>query len=70
MHVSSDRDPVEIKEGIVYYQLDENFPIKDAHPWMRIFLLQDCVIGSEVSECVKRPIHTSGYTGPQLELQK
>ena len=37
---------------------------------MRIYLLQDYVVGSKVSECVKRPIHTSGYTGPQSELFK
>ena len=60
MHVNSDRDPVEIKEGTMYYQLDEFFPIKEAHPWRRIYLLQDCAVGSEVSECVKRPSHTSG----------
>ena len=29
MHVSLDRDLVEIKEGTMYYQLDEFFPIKE-----------------------------------------
>ena len=70
MHVSSDRDPVEIREGTLYYQLDENFSYKGSSSMMRIYLLQDCVVGLEVSECVKRPIHTSGYTGPQSELHK
>ena len=28
MHVSLDRDPVEIKEGTLYYQLDEFFSYK------------------------------------------
>jgi len=70
MHVSSDKDPVEIKEGTVYYQLDYFFPIKEAHPWRRIYLLQDCVVGSEVSQCVKRPIHTTDSTGPQSKLCK
>ena len=70
MHVSSDRGLVEIRGGKMYYQLDGFFPIKEAHPWRRIYLLQDCVVGSEVSECVKRPIHTSGCTGPQSELRK
>jgi len=37
---------------------------------MRIYLLQDCVVGSEISECVKRPIPTSGCIGPQSELRK
>jgi len=46
------------------------FSIKEVHPWMRIYLLQDCIVGSEVSECVKRPIHTSDSTGPQSKLRK
>ena len=32
---------------------------------MRIYLLQVCVVRSEVSECVKTQIHTGGNTGPQ-----
>ena len=56
MHVSSDRDLVEIREGTMYYQLDEYFSYKGSSSMMRIYLLQDCVVGSKVSECVKRPI--------------
>ena len=70
MHVSSDRDPVEIREGIVYYQLDEYFSYKGSSSMMRIYLLQDYVVGSEVSECVKRSIHTSGCTGPNQNCTK
>ena len=70
MHVSLDRDPVEIREGTMYYQLDEYFSYKGSSSMMRIYLLQDCVVGSELSECVKRPIHTSGCTRPQSELRK
>ena len=70
MHVSSDRDPVDIKEGTMYYQLDEYFSYKGSSSMMKIYLLQDYVVGSEVSECVKRPIHTSGCTGPQSKLSK
>ena len=70
MHVSSDRDLVEIIEEIVYYQLDEYFSYKGSSSMMRIYLLQDYVVGSEVSECVKRPIHTSGCTGPQSKFCK
>ena len=70
MHVSSIRDLVEIREGTVYYQLDEYFSYKGSSSMMRIYLLQDCAVRSEVSECVKRPIHTSGCTGPQSELRK
>jgi len=35
-----------------------------------IYLLQVCAVRPEVSECVKRPIHTSGNTGPQGKLHK
>jgi len=70
MHVSLDRDPFEIRGGTMYYQLDGFFPIKETHPWRRIYLLQDCAVRSEVSEFVKRPIHTCGFTGPQGKLHK
>ena len=70
MHGSSNRDPVENREGTMYYQLDEYFSYKGSSSMMRIYLLQDCIVGSEVGECVKRPIHTSGCIGPQLELHK
>ena len=63
MHVSSIRDPVEIREGTVYYQLDEYFSYKGSSSMMMIYLLQVCVVRSEVSECVKRPIHTGGSQG-------
>jgi len=65
MHGNSDRDPVEIREGTVYYQLDEYFSSKGSSSMMRIYLLQVCAVRSEVSECVKRPIHTGGSTRPQ-----
>ena len=65
MHGSSERDLVEIREGIVYYQLDEYFSYKGSSSMMRIYFLQVCAIRSEVSECVKRSIHISGSTGPQ-----
>jgi len=32
---------------------------------MMIYLLQVCAVRLEVNECVKRPIHTGGSTGPQ-----
>ena len=70
MHVSLDRNPIVIREGIMYYLLDEYFSYKISPSMMRIYLLQDCAVGSEVSECVKRPIHTSGCTGPQSKLHK
>ena len=70
MHVSSVRDPVDIREGKVYYQLDEYFSYKGSSSMMRIYLLQDCAVRTEVSECVKWRIHTCGFTGPQEKLRK
>ncbi len=49
MYVSSDRDLVEIREGIMYYQLDEYFSYKGSSSMMRIYLLQVCVVILEVS---------------------
>jgi len=49
MHVGSIRDPVEIRCGTVYYQLDEHFSYKGSLSMMRIFLLQVCAVISEVS---------------------
>jgi len=48
MHVSLDKDPVEIREGTMYYQLDEYFSYKGSSSMMRIYLLQDCIVGSKV----------------------
>ena len=70
MHVSSDRDLVEIREGTVYYQLDEYFPYKGNSFVMQIYLLQVFAVRSEVSESVKRPIHIGGSIGPQGKLHK
>ena len=49
MHVSSDRDLVEIKEGTMYYQLDEYFSYKGSSSMMRIYLLWVCALISKVS---------------------
>ena len=49
MHVSLVRDPVEIREGTMYYQLDEYFSYKGSSSMMRIYLLQVCAVISEVS---------------------
>jgi len=65
MYGSSYIDPVEIREGTMYYQLDEYFSYLGSSSMMRIYLLQVCAVRSEVSECVKRLIHTGGSTGPQ-----
>ena len=54
----------------MYYQLDEYFSYKRSSSMMTIYLLQVCAVRSKVSECVKRPIHTGGSTGPQGKLHK
>ena len=58
-------DTIEIREGTMYYQLDEYFSYKGSSSMMRIYLLQVCAVRLEVSECVKRQIHTGGSAGPQ-----
>ena len=47
-----------------------SFPIKETHLCRRIYLLWDCAVRSKVGECVKRPIHIGGSTGPQGKLRK
>jgi len=42
----------------------------ETHPSKRNYLLQYCAVRSEVSECVKRPIHTRVSTGLQGKLRK
>ena len=49
MHGNSDRDPVEIREGTIYYQLDEYFSYKGSSSMMRIDLFQVCVVILEVN---------------------
>lgn len=48
MHASLDRDPVDIREGTMYYQLDEYISYKGSSSMMRIYLLQVCAVISEV----------------------
>ena len=69
MHVSANTDLVEIREGTMYYQLNEYFSYKGSLSTMRIYLLQVCAVRSEVSKCVKRPIHTSFSTVPKETTQ-
>ena len=64
MHVSSDKDPVEIKEGTMYYQLDEYFSYKGSSSMMRIYLLQVCVVISEVSVMCEVRITQVAVGGP------
>ena len=70
MHVSSDRDPVEIRGGTMYYQLDGFFPIKETHLCRRIHPLQDCIVTTGPSEQCEVGIHMCGSTGPQEKLHK
>ena len=65
MHVSSVRDPVEIREGIVYYHLDEYFSYKGSSSMMRIYLLQVCAVISEVSVVCEVRIAQVAVGGPR-----
>ena len=48
MQVSSDKDPVEIRKGTVYYQLDEYLSYKGSSSMIGIYL-QVCVVISEIN---------------------
>lgn len=65
MHVSSDRDPVEIREGTMYYQLYEYFSYKGSSSMMRIYLLQVCEVISEVSVVSEVRITQVAAGGPK-----
>ena len=70
MHVSSDKDPVEIKEGTVYYQLDEYFSYKGSSSMMRIYLLQVCAVILEVSVVCEVSITQVAAGGPRRNYAK
>ena len=65
MHVSSFRDPVEIRCGTVYYQLDEYFSYKGSSSMMRIYLLRVCAVISEVSVVCEVRITQVAAGGPR-----
>ena len=65
MHVSLDKDPVEIREGTMYYQLDEYFSYKGSSSMMRIYLLQVCAVISEVSVVCEVRITQVAAGGPK-----
>ena len=68
MHVSLEKDPVEIKgrDNV----LSVGGTIKETHPCRRNYLLQDCAVISEVSEQCERRIHTGGSQRTQEKLHK
>ena len=65
MHVSFFKDPIEIREGTLYYQLDEYFSYKESSSMMRIYLLQVCAVISEVSVVCEVRITQVGAGGPK-----
>ena len=65
MHVSYVRDPAVIREGTVYYQLDEYFSYKGSSSMMRIYLLQVCAVISKVSVVCEVRITQVAAGGPR-----
>ena len=63
MHVSSVRDPIEIRWR------DSVLSVARIFHCARIFL-KDCAVGSEVTVSVMRSIHTCDIIGPQSKLRK
>jgi len=64
MHVSSVRDPVEIKWRDSVLSVARIFYYEYSLHVEGILFLKDCVVGSEVTVRVMRPIHTSDIIGP------
>ena len=70
MHVSSARDPVEIKWRDNLLSVARIFYCEYSLHAEGILFRKDCAVGSEVTVSVMRPIHTCGFTGPQGKLCK
>ena len=48
----------------------ENIPLRISLACRRNSFIGDCAVTFEFDECVMKPIHTSGSTGPQEKLRK
>ena len=70
MHGSSDKDPVEIREGTMYYQLDEYFSYKGSSSMMRIYLLEVCAVISEVNVVCEVIIAQVAVGGPRRKCAR
>ena len=70
MHVSSVRDPVEIRWRDSVLSVVRIFYCEYSLHAEGIVFLKDCTVGSEVKVSVIRPIHTCDMIGPQSKLRK
>ena len=70
MHVSSDRDPVEIRWRDNLLSVSRIFLGEYSLHAEGILFLMDCAVGPEVTVSVMRPIHTCDIIGPQSKLRK
>ncbi len=70
MHVSSVRDPVEIRWRDNVLSVARIFLGEYSLHAEGILFLKDCAIGPEVTVSVMRPIHTCDIIGPQSKLHK
>ena len=70
MHVSSVRDPVEIRWRDNVLSVARIFLDEYSLHAEGIVFLKDCTFGLEVTVSVMRPIHTRDIVGPQSKLCK
>ena len=70
MHVSSDRDPVEIRWRGSVLLVARIFHCEYLLHAEGIIFLMDCAVGPGVTMSVMNPIHTCDIIGPQSKLHK
>ena len=70
MHVSSVRNPVEIRWRDGVLSVARTFLGEYSLHAEVILFLMDCTFGLKVRVSVMRPIHTCGIIGPQSKLRK
>ena len=70
MHVSSDKDPVEIRRRDNVLLVARIFHCEYSLHAKGILFLMDCVVGPEVTVGMMWPIHTCYDIGPQSKLCK
>ena len=70
MHVSSVKDPVEIRWRDSVLPVSRIFLGEYSLDAKEILFLMDCAVGPEVTVSVMRPIHTCDIIGPQSKLCK
>ena len=70
MHVSSVRDPIEIRWRDNVLSVARIFHCEYSLHAEGILFLKDCTVRPEVTVSVMRPIHTCDIIGPQSKLRK